>query len=83
MIMKIKIIGEMQFHLYYILEAKEKEYKFYRIIRSLEANAMNENRELTKVEKDRIAKLRAESKKLFDKAFYKSMQGKVYKNDPK
>lgn len=66
-------IVEMQLHLRSILEVK---YKFgdniYQEIRSIEADAEQEQRDLTPSEAKRIQELSSEAKRLYDRAFEQS-----------
>ena len=66
-------IVEMQLHLRSILEAK---YQFgdniYQEIRTIEANATKEQRDLTPDETKRLEQLRSQAEKLYNEAFSKS-----------
>jgi hypothetical protein len=67
-------IGEVQLHLKQILAVKEEEHKGYEVVRSLEATAHTENRELTAEEKQKIDELTAAAKKMYDAAFKKALE---------
>ena len=72
-LMPNKHIAEMQLHLRSILDVKyEFGDKLYQEIRTIEANALKEERDLTPDESKRIEQLSFEAKKLYDEAFAKS-----------
>ena len=63
----------MQLHLRSILDVKYKfGDKLYQEIRSIESDAIQEQRDLTSDETKRIEQLRSQAEKLYNEAFEKS-----------
>ena len=66
-------IAEVQLHLLSILETKYKYGdEIYREIRTIEADAEQERRDITSNEAKRIEQLRSQAKELYDRAFEQS-----------
>jgi hypothetical protein len=73
---KLKIYGEMQFHLCHLFDFKKQAHEFYEKIRSIQGKAKLEQRELSNQEKEEIEILVQKSKKGYEQAFFENLNGK-------